>query len=758
MGEKSWLWRAVFGNWQDRLTKLFAGVLLLQYVSWIVEEDYVWLPETARLVTATLLFVFVVELFYGINRWIRLPIQLAGVIVATGLTSGYSPVSGSMRTLPKAGQLLVDNAGQLHPFIWFSLGAWLVYLLTMWCVKEKKRIYFVMLFSVLAMGIRDSFSLIILWDELALVICSGLCLLVIRHIVQLKSKSPTGWSHIADYPATFAVTIVLLLVLTMGFGALAPETGSVLTDPYTLYKNWQGEAVPVSGKGKVSSSTPLSAPGNATSGYSRNDESLGGGFDFDYTVVMTVESTNRSYWRGESRSLYNGSGWESSEEERQPGMTGIAAGNTLASDPLMQNVKSKTIEVRQTVTIEKDEQFPVLFGAFAVSKVESINGGTGGFERLQWSPTQASLKWPEATRTSRIPYPNTYTLVSEVPYIDEAGLRTAQLEQSDRRAVEQYLQLPPSLPPRVRQLAQEITQGAANPYDKAKKIEQYLQMNYKYNNKPPDTGKSKDFVDRFLFEVKEGYCDYYSTAMAVLGRSVGLPTRWVKGYAPGDTVLQDLALDGALPQGVIDPNGAAVYTVRNSNAHSWVEVYFAGWGWIPFEPTSGFAMPVLQPAEEPAAVPETEPVIETPVAPVEENSDWGKPASVAVTAGSVVIAAAVVLLAWLYRRPILRLLERIGWIEKLGLGRKREPATLNQQVIVAFGKLLRRSKRKGYGAYEHETARETMRRWSRKDAWLAKDLEALLAIFEKAKYSNNPITPEEWSKASAITNKLRKEL
>jgi hypothetical protein len=169
-------------------------------------------------------------------------------------------------------------------------------------------------------------------------------------------------------------------------------------------------------------------------------------------------------------------------------------------------------------------------------------------------------------------------------------------------------------------------------------------------------------------------------------------------------------------------------------------------------------MPVLQPAEEPAAVPETEPVIETPVAPVEENSDWGKPASVAVTAGSVVIAAAVVLLAWLYRRPIGRLLERVGWIEKLGLSRKREPATLNQQVIVAFGKLLRRSKRKGYGAYEHETARETMRRWIRKDAWLAKDLEALLAIFEKAKYSKNPITPEEWSKASAITNKLRKEL
>ena len=122
----------------------------------------------------------------------------------------------------------------------------------------------------------------------------------------------------------------------------------------------------------------------------------------------------------------------------------------------------------------------------------------------------------------------------------------------------------------------------------------------------------------------------------------------------------------------------------------------------------------------------------------------------------MLLAAALSLLVWRYRRAIVRRIRRISWLEKLS--RQREPATLNQKVIVAYGKLLRRSKRKGYGAYEHETARETMRRWIRKNAWLAKDLEALLAIFEKAKYSNSPISPEEWSKAASISQKLRKEM
>lgn len=88
----------------------------------------------------------------------------------------------------------------------------------------------------------------------------------------------------------------------------------------------------------------------------------------------------------------------------------------------------------------------------------------------------------------------------------------------------------------------------------------------------------EDYVDQFLFETKKGYCDNFSTSMVVLLRSVGIPARWVKGYTPGQFVETT-------------SEGLEVYEVTSNNAHSWVEVYFSGIGWVPFEPTIGFSNP-----------------------------------------------------------------------------------------------------------------------------------------------------------------------
>jgi hypothetical protein len=75
-------------------------------------------------------------------------------------------------------------------------------------------------------------------------------------------------------------------------------------------------------------------------------------------------------------------------------------------------------------------------------------------------------------------------------------------------------------------------------------------------------------VDFFLFDLRQGYCDYYATAMAVMARQLGLPARLVTGYASGS----------------YNPY-RAVYTVSEADAHSWVEIYFPRYGWIEFEPT-----------------------------------------------------------------------------------------------------------------------------------------------------------------------------
>ena len=144
------------------------------------------------------------------------------------------------------------------------------------------------------------------------------------------------------------------------------------------------------------------------------------------------------------------------------------------------------------------------------------------------------------------------------------------LQSRRDRIYKDYLSLPESLPDRVGQLAEEITQGLTTNYDKMKAIERYLNS-LTYTTKTIQPEEGKDFVDSFLFEQKEGYCTYFASAMAVMGRCLGIPTRYVEGFYVDYEDKED-----------------SYYNVKNSDAHAWVEVYFNGIGWIPFEPTPGY--------------------------------------------------------------------------------------------------------------------------------------------------------------------------
>jgi transglutaminase-like putative cysteine protease len=134
-----------------------------------------------------------------------------------------------------------------------------------------------------------------------------------------------------------------------------------------------------------------------------------------------------------------------------------------------------------------------------------------------------------------------------------------------------YTNLPEDLPQRVVSLAMEITEDIDNDYERVTAIEEYLSDNNTYSLTVEDVPEGRNFVDWFLFDTKEGYCTYYATAMTTMVRSIGLPARYVEGFAT--------------PFSATEGNR---YAVLNSNAHAWVEVYFEGIGWLPFEPTSPY--------------------------------------------------------------------------------------------------------------------------------------------------------------------------
>jgi hypothetical protein len=158
-----------------------------------------------------------------------------------------------------------------------------------------------------------------------------------------------------------------------------------------------------------------------------------------------------------------------------------------------------------------------------------------------------------------------YEAVSELPAEDPIALASAGRDYPPAISLN-YLQLP-NVDPRVSALARQVTATATNDYDRAMKMERYLQANFGYTldlgNRVP-----ADPIPYFLFERKRGHCEYFASSMAVMLRTLGIPSRIVNGFRGGE--FNDLT---------------GSYIVRARDAHSWVEAYFPGQGWIQFDPT-----------------------------------------------------------------------------------------------------------------------------------------------------------------------------
>ncbi|WP_394844605.1 DUF3488 and transglutaminase-like domain-containing protein [Pendulispora brunnea] len=153
-------------------------------------------------------------------------------------------------------------------------------------------------------------------------------------------------------------------------------------------------------------------------------------------------------------------------------------------------------------------------------------------------------------------------------YLDRERNPVTEILSPHDRA--RYLALPPSLPSRIGGLAHAWTDGLPNDYAKAKAVEEKLRTQYKYDFGSP-SGGTKQPVDHFLFESKRGHCEFFSTAMAVMLREVGIPTRNVTGFVGGTY-----------------NRFGRYYAVRQADAHSWTEVYLddpVHPGWHTFDPT-----------------------------------------------------------------------------------------------------------------------------------------------------------------------------
>ncbi len=271
-------------------------------------------------------------------------------------------------------------------------------------------------------------------------------------------------------------------------------------------------------------------------------------------IVMKVRSEEPVPYRGVVFDEYNGKGWEIS--------TGAAA-ETLASDSLRFDTyggrstgQGPARVVAQVFYVEEDSP-NVIFGAY---HPETVFFPSGSIKIDPYGALRAPYELPGGS---------TYSVISRVPNASPDQLRSAGTDYPE--GVDQkYTELPPGGLLRTRELARELTEGAANPYDAVLRMNEYLKRTYPYDLSIPPQREEMDAVEYFLFGQRRGYCEQFASSLAVMARSRGIPARVATGYAPGD----------------YNPF-TGLHEVRASDAHAWVEVYFPGYGWSAFDPTPG---------------------------------------------------------------------------------------------------------------------------------------------------------------------------
>lgn len=481
----------------------------------------------------------------------------------------------------------------------FLLLIWLMsYLLYYWFVSVKK----VFIFSIctfIYVGMLDTFatydgSWAIVRTFLLTVFAFGL-----TNLLKDSEKMRTT-TLFAQAKVKWLIPLIALPVFAIAVGILIPKTEGDWQDPIshvTAMFSSNGE-----GSGGVGSTRKV--------GYGDNDEQLGGSFEYDQTVLFQASRSERGYFRVESKEEYTGKGWTTDIREDEW---------TYSAGDIPSEVIDSQVEGTEHVAhlhFEDAETMNKIVYPYGTTGIESDEAVT---EFLTHRINGIIHPIEDDSITSLTNYAVHYE--SPVIYADHIEA----ISETTHEMHEVYTQLPDALPERVHDLAASITEGHETQYEKVQAVERYFReagFTYETTDVPIPEGDT-DYVDQFLFDTQAGYCDNFSTSMVVLLRAEDIPTRWVKGFTGGDVVQSS------------NDDGQTTYEVTNSNAHSWVEVYFAGIGWVPFEPTVGFSGTAdieqqspeidedeeLDPVEEELDVPELTEELEQDVNPEEAEEE-----------------------------------------------------------------------------------------------------------------------------------------
>ncbi len=398
----------------------------------------------------------------------------------------------------------------------------------------------------------------------------------------------------------------VLIVLAWAAPALAASLDPAERAWQRITEPWQNVRNDVS-----RAFTSLKASVGVISDYYGENLPLGRGNSRSNQTVMTIEtplrpsSSIRLYWRARAYDYYDSQdGWD------------VTLADTLPVTPERYGLNYPAYEGRWLVTgkVETLTALSVLYSAAEprwVSRPAELSLGFGA----DGTPDIVSIRADDP-------------LLGGETYEFEASVTAASINQLRAAGTnypawvtERYLQIPDTITPRTLALAQAIAADLETPYDIAEAVTQYLRDNITYSETVPELPLDQEPIDWVLFDLKQGFCNYYATAEVILLRSLGIPARLAVGYSEGERTLGAQALD-VLPgdeTGVLggETLSTEIYSVQQSNLHAWPEVYFPGMGWVEFEPTVS-QLPLVRPEGEEFVI---NPVSNGAENPIDEQQD-----------------------------------------------------------------------------------------------------------------------------------------
>ncbi|MCH7578899.1 MAG: transglutaminase domain-containing protein [Chloroflexi bacterium] len=577
-------WRRVFW-WEDVLSFLLLSALVLAVVDSVYRAG--WVDEMPSLYPLAFIGLLMAAMLARV-RWPEAVIHLlalpvgAAVSLATilSIVPGATPWARYEELHERMGAWfnVAFNGGISNdelPFIVLVVPlAWIAAYLSSWAVFRWQNVWlalipagFLLLSNVSYFSDQFSFSV--------LVFLLAAVLLVTR--LHLMSRSKSWREQDTPYPPflslsvlhiTFWLAIVLLLAAW-----IMPQAG----ESGPLASAWEGATSPITERATGLSRLFVSVRGPQSASVHRFEDIVPfqGPIELPDTLVLDVLTEpldQRRYLRSETFEVYTPTGWQQSRR----------IDRDLEADEITR--VDRLVQERSPISIFITSKGETGDNVFTIGQPRRVNRGT----TVQWNVAVDDVVSVEITNGVR--EGSTYQAVGSLSVATEDDLRAVSdpaLGLDYPTALQSlYTGLPPRFhdhPDRIHGLATDLSVGEPNIYDKAVAIEDYLRT-FPIDLEIPVTPRDRDTIDYFLFDLQRGYFDYHASAMVVMLRSMGIPSRLAIGYVlqPSERV-----------------SGSDRYLVTEQSAFAWPEVYFPGYGWIEFNPTP--SQPRIQ-RSEPVAV------------------------------------------------------------------------------------------------------------------------------------------------------------